>query len=112
MLDQRQEDPRTSQTGPSYDGLVSYSSRKYEEQQKLKQLQEQEQARALAATLQVVNMFLCYYAQRLCYYAQTHGTSPTSVSGFNNAIITGDVNISNTITNSDGTESEPSITKR
>jgi len=94
---------------PSCDGPVSSSSRKDEEQQKLKQLQEQEQARALVATLQMVNMFLCYYAQRL--YPQTHGTSPTSVSGFNNTTITGDVNISNTITNSDGTEGEPSITK-
>lgn len=101
------------QRRPSYDGLVSSSSsRKDEEQQKFNELQEQEQAQALAATLQVVNVFLCYYAQSLCYYRQTHGTSPTSVSGFNNTIITGDVNISNTITNNDGMESESSITKR
>jgi len=46
----------------------------------------------------------------LCYYAQTHGTSPTSASGFNNSTINGGVHISNT-TNNDGTQSEPSITK-
>jgi len=93
---------RTMSEVVSTGGKWTPGSRKEEEQQHFKQLQEQEQARALAATLQAITMCLCYYAQ-------TQRTSPTSASGFNNSTITGGVHISNT--NNDGTESEPSITK-
>ena len=135
-LDQPREASRISRTCPRCDGPVSSSSRgegssynpgggsstsscrrrmskaastggtesrrKEEEQPKSKQ---QEQAQALVA-LQAITMMFIYYC------AQTQRTSPTSVSGFNNSTITGGVHISNTTnSDSDGTKSEPSITK-
>ena len=137
-LDQPQEASIISRTCPCCDGPVSSSSRgegssydsggsstsscrrrmskaasadgtesrrKEGEQPKSKELQEQEQTRALVALQAITMMFICYYAQ-------TERTLPTSVSGFNNSTITGGVHISNTTnSDSDGTKSEPSITK-